>query len=552
MALLALMVMALLPLPALLQRRTQAREAKDRLTALRSELAGEFASTGEPAPGGTSPQAPIMPVLRGDRAALVLTTATQQYALRAEVEPVMARWPQPSCLSVRHNNRQLLNVNADQPLIPASLQKLFTAAAVLEYLDANERLTTRVVSEAVPIDGVLEGDIWVIGGGDPLIATTSYIDGFTRQPQLRTEIEALADALVALPITVMRGRLLGDESRHDTTRYVESWPDRYRARFSTGPLSALTVDDGLAAFQASVGTLPDPALEFVKLLHDLLLVRGVVMEVTLGTGTAARVANLDSDDLDSDDLDTGNLDTDDLDTTGNLDTTGSLDTARDPTELARLESPTVREMVRQMLRESDNNTAEILLREVGLRSSGVGSTTAGAAAVAQVVGELTEGLQPPTVIDGSGLDRGNAATCAHLTEVLDYFGPDSIVGTGLPVAAESGTLKHRFRAHAAAGVLKAKTGLLTGVNALAGFLETATGVLTFAQITNGVPRDSTTGSELLEELVGILLRHPIDCSAALAYLTAPWGEPGTGDGGIASGGGDGGIATTCGVVGSRS
>ncbi|HCB33765.1 MAG TPA: hypothetical protein DEP69_00875, partial [Acidimicrobiaceae bacterium] len=129
---------------------------------------------------------------------------------------------------------------------------------------------------------------------------------------------------------------------------------------------------------------------------------------------------------------------------------------------------------------------------------------------------------PPVVVDGSGLDRGNSATCGQLVAVLESFGPDSAVGRALPVAARSGTLSHRFADHPAAGRLSAKTGLLTGVNSLAGFLKTPTGMLTFAQIVNGVPPDSRVGLESQETLVEALLGHPADCSTAVALLDAPW------------------------------
>ncbi len=485
---LVIAAVAILPVPAVLRARSNSSVANnfaDSLQAARQVIVSADQ------PSATPPAelaALAMPVLRLERAGQVLTAATQQYAFQASIASVLPAWPRPNCLSIRQNGYTLVGINDDQLLIPASVQKLLTAAALLEHLDLNERLTTRVLSNVRPVNGVLEGDIWVVGGGDPLLATESYADLHSRQPQLFTDVEDLTDALLAQGITSIRGRIVGDESRHDTVRYVESWPARYITQFNTGPLSALTVNDGLVTLGFAPLAATEPALEVVKLLGDLLLVRGVSLDVSYETGRAPANAVL----------------------------------------LAEVKSPTVRQMIQQMLRESDNNTSEILLRELGLRVNGVGSTAAGAQVVTETTSDLLRqdrqqsSLPAPVVIDGSGLDRGNLVSCAQLTELLDYYGQDSIIGQGLPVAARSGTLSHRFRGHAAAGALTAKTGLLTGVNALAGFLETPTGTFTFSQIVNGVPRGSRIGIETQEELVETLLMHPVDCVYAQAQLAAAW------------------------------
>ena len=520
MAFVLLLVLAALPVSSLLSKRSAAADADqyaDELTTARRAIVPADSSGNSPsAPASDSPgdpasdppaatgldsadqqPAPLMPVLRIDRAGELLTTATQQYALTAAISSAVQAWTHPNCLSIRQNGSTLIGINDEQLLVPASVQKLLTAAGILDHLDLNERLVTRVLSNARPVNGVLEGDIWIVGAADPLISTGTYAASHSRQPQLYSDINELVSTLQALPITTIRGRIIGDESRHDTTRYVESWPYRYRSQFNIGPLSSLTVNDGLTSLGYAPTIATDPALEFVKLVGDLLLVRGVSLDVSYETGLAPAAESADV------------------------------------FVLAELRSPRVSEMVRQLLRESDNNTAEILLREVGLRTQGVGSTQAGAAAVTQTVSDLLAGMQPAVepvvVIDGSGLDRGNLVSCAQLTELLDSYGQDSIVGEGLPVAGRSGTLSHRFRGDDAQGVLSAKTGLLTGVNALAGFLETPTGTFTFAQILNGVPRGTRVGIDAQEELVEILLQHPVDCTAAQVALAAPWSGSVAGD-----------------------
>ena len=127
---------------------------------------------------------------------------------------------------------------------------------------------------------------------------------------------------------------------------------------------------------------------------------------------------------------------------------------------------------------------------------------------AQVVQRLIMDEQVPVVTDGSGLDRGNLVTCSLLTALLDHFGPASDLAGGLPVANQTGTLAHRFEDDPAAGRLAAKTGLLNNVNALAGFVTNDDGLVTFAQILNGIPLTGGLGTDIQEELVAVLLRHP--------------------------------------------
>ena len=292
-------------------------------------------------------------------------------------------------------------------------------------------------------------------------------------------MEDLADDLVALGIETLSGKLIADESRYDTTRFPETWPQRYIDHLNSGPLSALNLNDGITGFTTTLSAAEQPALWFVSTLADLLRVRGVSVDVE--TDVSAAPSGM--------------------------------------TEIARLTSPPLVEVIQQMLRESDNTTAELVLREIGLRSAGEGATPAGAAAAEQIVADLLPGQSRPSVVDGSGLDRRNMMTCSFLAALLDHFGPDSDLAAGLPIAAHTGTLSHRFAEHPAAGRLRAKTGLLTSVNALAGFVETDSGTVTFAQLLNGVPTEGRLGLELQESLAGQLLRYPVGDAAALRGLT---------------------------------
>jgi D-alanyl-D-alanine carboxypeptidase/D-alanyl-D-alanine-endopeptidase (penicillin-binding protein 4) len=155
-----------------------------------------------------------------------------------------------------------------------------------------------------------------------------------------------------------------------------------------------------------------------------------------------------------------------------------------------------------MLRESDNGTAELLLKEVGLRHEGEGSTAAGAGTVHDVLREdaVPDGT---TVADGSGLSEAARLTCRAVTALLATRSDDLF--PRLPVAARDGTLARRFVDSSVAGRLRAKTGTLDGVEALAGYAENTGGVtLAFSFIINGLPRGAS-GRPLQDAVAEVLV-----------------------------------------------
>jgi D-alanyl-D-alanine carboxypeptidase/D-alanyl-D-alanine-endopeptidase (penicillin-binding protein 4) len=350
--------------------------------------------------------------------------------------------------------------NPDLPVVPASTMKLLTATAVLQRIDPGSRLRTTLVSATgSDLTGTVQGDVYLVGGGDPLLATGAFAGHFTR-PRLLTRVEPLADRPRAAGITHITGRLLGDDGRYDRERYVPSWPASYRSEHEAGPLSALLVNDGAAAWapQREV-PVADPAVAATDVVAQLLRERGVTIDGGIGVGTAPP----------------------------------------DGIELAAVDSPTIAELVRAMLLDSNNNAAELLLKELGLRVLGHGTTDAGRRVVLDTLAGLGVPLAGVTMVDGSGLDRGNRVTCRALTALLSNGSVRAAIGDGLPVAATSGTLQRRFRGTPIAGRLRAKTGSIRGVAALAGYADALSGrSLTFAFEQVGVA--DRQGDDLQERL----------------------------------------------------
>lgn len=240
----------------------------------------------------------------------------------------------------------------------------------------------------------------------------------------QTSMEALADRIVAAGVRSVTGRVVGVDTYFDQERWVPEWPESFHFT-EAGPLGALMVNDGAVVGQPMKPD--DPAVAAVTELAALLAARGV----TVGAGAAHDVL------------------------------------PEGTTEITSVASAPVSAVVQEMLVDSDNNTAEILLKQIGLKSGGAGSTKAGLAAVSKKLKDW--GIDAGTVVvDGSGLSALNKVSCASFAAVLDRFKtsfPDL-----LATAGETGTLETAFVDSPLKGIMKAKTGTLNGVKALAGYV----------------------------------------------------------------------------------
>ncbi|HTN81503.1 MAG TPA: D-alanyl-D-alanine carboxypeptidase/D-alanyl-D-alanine-endopeptidase [Acidimicrobiales bacterium] len=403
------------------------------------------------------------PVLSARRVVDELVEPVGEQRLAGKLQPFAASLGASSCLSVTIDGKEIVDTHGDTPLLPASTLKLLTGSAALDVLGADHVYTTSVRATAAPVGGVVNGDVWLVGGGDPLLATQDYVHTFRRPPDPVTPLESLADKIVAAGVTQITGRVVGDESRYDAVRYVPSWPQRYINAPEIGPMSALTVNDGFMS-NNSFRAAANPAESGAQTLVDLLAARGVTVG-GVGSGVAPD---------------------------------GTV-------EIASIQGAPLPSVVGEDLRISDNGTAELLLKEIGHATSGTGSTAAGAAAVVSHLRDAGLPVDGLVMNDGSGLDRGDRATCNLLTSVLDRAGPQSDLTNDLSIAGETGTLDRRLANTVVAGKVRAKTGTLTGVAGLAGFAQGADGTeVTFALLLNGDQSNSAFAMwmQLLTTLIG--------------------------------------------------
>ena len=382
------------------------------------------------------PRDPIFSVRRIARTAAIEARVTN---LRASLADFTAKLPAGACLMAVADSRAVASVNASTPLIPASNMKLLTAAAALDVLGAGHRFETQLRGTR---DGAtIVGDLWLVGGGDPLLSTRAYPATQTNPTISPTFLDALADEIAASGVTIVSGSVVGDESRYDKERYVPTWGDGIRA-IEAGPLSALMVNDGVVLGQPLKPS--DPAVAAATTLTQLLRDRGVQVVGAPRNGAAPSNAP----------------------------------------ELARLTSAPLSSLLVDVLTNSDNNAAELLLKELGLVGANSPTRVAGLRVVADALRARGVDVAGSTLADGSGLDTSNRVTCATLTSLLGSYDFDSVIGQGMALAGTTGTLRDMFTTGPANGRVRAKTGTLRNVKSLSGFFPTRDGAIAFALILN--------------------------------------------------------------------
>ncbi|MFC7637455.1 D-alanyl-D-alanine carboxypeptidase/D-alanyl-D-alanine-endopeptidase [Streptomyces thermogriseus] len=353
---------------------------------------------------------------------------------------------------------QLYGQGADEALTPASTTKIATGAAALSVLGPDHRLTTRAVLE--PGTGKAgeageAGKVVLVGGGDPTLTAREEARG---QASLRELARRTAAALTKQGVT--KATL-----SYDTSLYAGPELHPIGVNENIARVTALMTDEARTDDSTS-GPAPrvaDPAAHAAATFARLLSEAGIP---TTEAGPARA-------------------------------------TTRAKT-LASVSSPPLSDLVERMLTHSDNDIAEALARHTAVATGVRPDFAGGAAAIEARLRKLGLPLKGAAFHDGSGLNRADRLTARLLTALLlkaaDPAHPElRPVLTGLPVAGFTGTLSSRYAGDAAgaAGLARAKTGTLTGVNTLAGTAVTREGrLLVFAFLAEDTPGQEAAQSAL--------------------------------------------------------
>lgn len=342
--------------------------------------------------------------------------------------------------------RVVFTRNRGLALAPASTEKLAVAYALLKTLGPAYRIETRVLGDGELRGTTWEGDLVLKGYGDPSLSASA--------------LRRLATQVRALGIRRVTGSILGDESFFDARRTAPGWKPWYYIGESA-PLSALTVDGG--RYHGTIAR--EPSLAAAALFRSALVRAGVAI-----TGPAAAGARGGSDAL-----------------------------------LATLASPPLLHLVKAVNRESDNFTAEILLKHLGAVHTGRGTTAAGATVVRRALAAARIPLAGVRVVDGSGLSRLDRLSAGALVGILSAAWADPLLRgsflASLAVAGRSGTLAHRMRRGPGRGKVFAKTGTTSLASGLAGYVG---GRYAFAVLQNGPPLSTWWSREAQDRFATVL------------------------------------------------
>jgi serine-type D-Ala-D-Ala carboxypeptidase/endopeptidase (penicillin-binding protein 4) len=397
----------------------------------------------------------LIALLLAALSALALAALAGPAAARAQdgLAALQADFSHQLSLAGPHDGAYVYDLTAKQALFsqgasamrpPASVEKLFTATTALQLMGPSARLQTTVygVGHMAP-GGVWEGSLYVRGGGDPTFGSSAFIA--RHYGGVGTSVSTLASQLVrGAGIHRVTGSIDGDESYFDSLRGEPSSGYAWDP-FLEGTLSALAFNRGATGRERG---LHAPAAYAAHELYSTLKNDGVSIDG--GVGAAATPAGA--------------------------------------TQLAQAPSPTIAQLIGLMLPPSDNFFAETLVKDLGARYGGAGTTAAGAAVVSSTIAKLL-GIHP-RVVDGSGLseaDRTSPYEVADLLVELAGTPTGEVLRESMAVAGRSGTLELRMRGTRAAGNCEGKTGTLTGVSNLVGYCRAADGhTLAFAIFTDGI------------------------------------------------------------------
>lgn len=327
----------------------------------------------------------------------------------------------------------------------ASNMKLFTTATALARLGPQARIQTTVETDGtVDRNGVLHGSLYLVGGGDPTLGTPSFYRRFLGG--LGTNVFMLKAQIREAGIEAITGRLYADDSVFDHLRGVAD--SGYATSSYIGPLSGLAFNSGYANSGAG-GFASDPARTAAATLARSLRAAGVRVPTQVALAKAPPTAET----------------------------------------VATVESPPLTQIVNTTDVYSHNFFAEMLLKLLGARLGGAGTTAAGASVVERFARGHGSAVH---AVDGSGLTRSNRASPSQVVALLDAMDEtpagDEFI-QDLALTGHEGTVADRMHGTAAYGRCRTKTGTLTGVSNLSGYCFNRSGNLVIFSILMGSVRD---------------------------------------------------------------
>lgn len=366
----------------------------------------------------------------------------------------------------------LYSHNAGKLFVPASNQKILSGSVALAQLGADYRYRTTFVTHGKIANGVLDGDLIVIGRGDPTVS--DRVKG-----NAMAFMQTVADSIAAKGIRHITGSLRpgGDAFPDSIYGYGWEWDD-LRGE-SAAPVDELELNEGMTVRPAKVDgrdtlvaiATDSPTNTYLAALALGLNKRGVVIDHAVG--------GIDS-------------------------LTAPADT------IYSFYSPPLREILKSFLKPSQNQTGEALIKTLGLEKTGVGMADSGAVVIRKQLAAWGVDSTSTVIYDGSGMSRHDLVTPEAIVKILIGIQKDIAFMAfydALPIVGIDGTVRTRMLGSTAVGNIHAKTGTLEFVRSLSGYVTTAVGEkLVFSMLSNHYP-GSVSDINKLQDAIGILLAN---------------------------------------------
>lgn len=365
----------------------------------------------------------------------------------------------------------LYSHNAGKLFMPASNQKILTSAVALSVLGPDYRYRTVIARRGAMNDTILNGDLIVIGRGDPTLSDRVYGSAVR-------EMGVIADSIKAHGVRRVTGSMRQGGNAFPDSIYGYGWEWDDISGESGAPVDELLFNEGMVQRAARIDgrdtviavATRTPGYVYLSALYSALAQRGVRVN-------------------------------------GMLDL--AIDSLATPVDTVyAFSSPPLREILKYFLKPSQNQIGEALLKTVGLERNGIGSADSGAEVVAEKLRQWGVDSTQFVVYDGSGLSRHDLVSPETIVKVLTAMQKDTAFSAyydAFPVAGVDGTIRGRMKGTAAENNLRGKTGTIEFVRSLSGYVDDADGErLVFSFLSNHF---TTPVSEITraQDAVGALL-----------------------------------------------
>src|SRR4029079_9776573 len=392
----------------------------------------------------------------------------------------------------------LYSRNAGKLFMPASNMKILTSATALTQLGPDYRYRTSFAARGQVTGGTLAGDLVVIGRGDPSVS-----DHMMRDAML--PLRAIADSIVARGIHHVTGRVAAAGDRFPGSELGFGWSFEDFEDSYSAPVDELLFNEGFSELHVRAGERPgDPVTVVVRPARSTPRVRvnATTVPATSGDSAARRRVNTLAARKDSTTWDvilTGTLaarDTAVIEVTHHNANDAYLTAVREaltdrgvsfddqPTDtlarvdtLATLSSPPLSEILKALMKPSQNQIAEMLFRTIALEKTGAGRPDSARAIVERQIASWGAAVPLEGVVrDGSGLSRYDYISPQTVVRILDAMRKSpsfSVYYYALPIAGIDGTIRNRMKGTPAENNVHAKTGSVAQSRSLSGYVTTA-------------------------------------------------------------------------------